>query len=181
MIDNPSQLGPLSTLTSTTTLTTGTVIHHRPLVFLKIDTSYARAGVPPNSPACTALIAAVLDAEQQGHCTLHGLYSHAGHSYVARGGTADVARYLAAEVRGLVDVAREVVAAREARRGQTGGQTEGGRERELVLSVGATPTAMVVQETGFLEGVGEGAVGEVERLVRELRGEGFLLEVHAGV
>ncbi|KAK4128641.1 hypothetical protein N657DRAFT_660259 [Parathielavia appendiculata] len=163
MIDHPSQLGPLSTLINTA--------NHRPLIFLKIDTSYGRAGVVPNTPACTTLIAAVLTAEEQGLCTLHGVYSHAGHSYAARGGTGEVAGYLAGEVRGLVDVAREVVAARK-------------RESALVLSVGATPTALVVQAPEFLDGAARekgGAVGEVEGLVRELSGEGFLLEVHAGV
>jgi hypothetical protein len=51
----------------------------------------------------------------------------------------------------------------------------------LVLSVGATPTATVVQQPGVVgEEVGEGT-GEVGRLVRELKEEGFALEVHAGV
>ncbi|KAK4097939.1 hypothetical protein N658DRAFT_488830 [Parathielavia hyrcaniae] len=167
MIDHPSQLEPLATLAAATPAA------HRPLIFLKLDTSYGRAGVPPNTPACTSLIAAVLDAEARGVCVLHGLYAHAGHSYAARGGVGDVAGYLAGEVRGLVDVAREVVAA--------GGGRKAGRA-PLVLSLGATPTAMMVQEPGFLEGEkGGGAVGEVEGLVRELKGEGLLLEVHAGV
>jgi hypothetical protein len=83
----------------------------------------------------------------------------------------DVLGYLADEFRGLAGVAREIVAARA--RGEGGA----GEKKGLVLSVGATPTATVVQQ----EGVFSAAGGEVGRLVEELKGEEFTLEVHAGV
>ena len=130
--------------------------------------------MPPHTPACTALIAAALEAEGKGACVLAGLYSHAGHSYGAREGVEDVLGYLAAEFRGLAGVAREVVAAR----GE--GSAAAGERKGLVLSVGATPTATVVQQEGVLASAGAGG-GEVGRLVEELKGEGFVLEVHAGV
>jgi D-serine deaminase-like pyridoxal phosphate-dependent protein len=134
--------------------------------------------VPPHTPASTPLIDAALAAEEEGVCVLQGVYSHAGHSYAARGegggsdgkGQEEVWGYLVAEVGGLVEVAREI-------KGKRKGAGKGG----LVLSVGATPTATVVQERGFMDGEKGGRVGEVERLVGELRGEGFVLEVHAGV
>ncbi|AEO70517.1 uncharacterized protein THITE_2056590 [Thermothielavioides terrestris NRRL 8126] len=178
MIDHPSQLTALTTFTTTAT----TTIPHRPLIFLKIDTSYGRAGVPPSTPACTALLDAALAAEQAGACALLGLYSHAGHSYAARGGVADVVGYLAAEVRGLVEVAREVVRRRGRGRerekdGNGDGDGDGNAGRRLVLSVGATPTATVVQQRG----ADSRAIAEVQRLVEEVRREGFALEVHAGV
>lgn len=136
--------------------------------------------MPPNTPACSALIDAALAAERDGTCIFHGVYSHAGHSYAARdgdgGGEEEVWGYLVDEVGGLMEVAREV-------KGKRAGAGAGGEGRGLVLSVGATPTATVVQKRGFLEGGGggEGKVGEVERLVGGLREEGFVLEVHAGV
>ncbi|KAL2127785.1 hypothetical protein VTI74DRAFT_10170 [Chaetomium olivicolor] len=156
MVDHPSQLGPVSLISSAS--------GHPPLVFLKIDTSYGRAGVAPSSPACEALVDAILAAEGRGECVLHGVYSHAGHSYGARGGVGDVVRYLEGEFEGLADVAR-VIAGKSAR-----------HKEGLVLSVGATPTATVVQGQGVLEE--EGRVGG---LMRRLKEEGFRLEVHAGV
>lgn len=192
MIDHPSQLAPLASITSANATTTSSPSSPRPsppLVFLKIDTSYGRAGVPPHSPACATLIDAVLAAEQQGTCILHGVYSHAGHSYAAREGAEDVLGYLADEFRGLAAVARLIVGKR--REQQEGRQGATAKGRDLVLSVGATPTATVVQQAGFMDGgsagggVGGGGkggqMGVVEKLVEELRGEGFLLEVHAGV
>lgn len=166
MIDHPSQLSSLPPFP------------HPPLVFLKIDTSYGRAGVPPRSPACAALVDAALEAERGGKCVLHGVYSHAGHSYAARDGGDDVWGYLKGEVGGLVEVARVIKEKRK-----SGGDGDGAAG--LVLSVGATPTATVVQQRGFMDGGDAerkgGKMAEVERLVGELRAEGFLLEVHAGV
>ncbi|KAH6650581.1 putative serine dehydratase domain-containing protein [Chaetomium tenue] len=164
MIDHPSQL---------TTLTTHP-LPHPPQIFLKIDTSYGRAGVPPHTPACSALIAAALEAEGRGVCSLLGVYSHAGHSYAAREGVQDVLGYLTDEFRGLAGVAREIVAG-------AGGEK---KKKGLVLSVGATPTATVVQQEGVFSSEASSSSsggGEVGRLVEELKGEGFALEVHAGV
>lgn len=160
MVDNPSQLPCAAAIAS--------AAGHPPLVFLKIDAGYGRAGVPPSSPQCEALVAAALAEEARGGCVLHGVYSHAGHSYGARDDWRAM-EYLAAEFAGLAGVARLV------RRRSPG--------HELVLSVGATPTATAVQYPGLLggAGTGDGAAGEVNRLVEELRGEGFKLEVHAGV
>ncbi|KAK3309928.1 putative serine dehydratase domain-containing protein [Chaetomium strumarium] len=176
MIDHPSQLQPLAAITRAST--------HRPLVFLKIDTSYGRAGVapPPSSSssgsgsgsgggACAELVDAVLAAERAGTCVLHGVYSHAGHSYAARDGLDDVLGYLEREFAGLAEVARLIEAKRK----------EKEKEKKLVLSVGATPTAMVVQHGGFLEDSQGSRMGEVKKLVERLRQEGFALEVHAGV
>lgn len=173
MIDHPAQLDAI--------VSASVPFPHPPGVFLKIDTSYGRAGVAPGTPACSDLISAALDTEARGLCRLHGLYSHAGHSYGARHGPADVLTYLATEFRGLASVVADNATIR-------GRYREG--EEKLVLSVGATPTATVVQQLGLLTG-SEGAagggggvedkMGEVEQLVADLKGQGYALEVHAGV
>ncbi|KAL2271232.1 hypothetical protein VTJ83DRAFT_603 [Remersonia thermophila] len=167
MIDHPAQIEAVEAIPR---LHPGCPV---PQVYIKIDTSYGRAGVVPGTPAYTALLQALLQAESRGTCVFHGLYSHAGHSYATRDGPADAVKYLAAEVRGLAAAAREVRSAAAA--------AGGGRETELVLSVGATPTAMLVQLPAQGEGEDGGVMDEVDRLVEELKREGFVVEVHAGV
>ncbi|KAK0631963.1 putative serine dehydratase domain-containing protein [Immersiella caudata] len=162
MIDHPSQLAAATTLTSHPT-------PHPPLLFLKIDAGYGRAGIRPTSPACLSLIDAALEAERSGSVILHGVYCHAGHSYSARKDWEGM-EYLAAEFAGLAGPAEYI---RKQRPG-----------RDVVLSVGATPSATSVQNLVFLEdGKGEedGSASEVRRLWGVLRDGGFKLEVHAGV
>lgn len=177
MVDHPSQLATVEAVASRTSPSPGPGPGraHAPGVFLKIDTSYGRAGVAPGTAACAALVDAALAAERAGACVLQGLYSHAGHSYGARGGPAEALAHLAGEFAGLARVARTV---RERRRSDDeGGDGHGDGEHSrppLVLSVGATPTATAVQQQG-------GVSAEVERWLVELKEEGYALEVHAGV
>lgn len=156
LIDHPSQLPLLRQLP------------HPPLVFLKIDAGTARAGVSPASPACAALIAATVAAERDGDVVFHGLYCHAGHSYGARRRWTDALGFLGDELRTLLGVARMT-----------------GREGGLVLSVGATPSASGVQHPGLLEagqgGEEEEEVAVVRALLEEIKAEGWIGEVHAGV
>jgi D-serine deaminase-like pyridoxal phosphate-dependent protein len=165
MIDNISQLSCVAAISATVPSS------HLPLIFLKIDTGYGRAGVVPSSAACEALIDAALAEEAKGTCVLHGLYSHAGHSYGARDDL-DAMYYLVDEFAGLARVARRV-------RAKSPGH-------ELVLSVGATPTTTAVQYPGLFSAGGDakervGMAREVEIIVAELKGGGYRLEVHAGV
>lgn len=141
---------------------------HAPLIFIKIDGGYGRAGVVPASPACSDLLDAVLAAERAGDCFLHGLYIHAGHSYGTRQNW-DAMHFLAAEFVGLSGVAAMV-------RTKSPGHP-------LVLSVGATPTATTIQHPDLLRGGGasDPATQELERLFVDLKGAGFALEIHAGV
>lgn len=158
LIDHPSQLPLLRQLP------------HPPLVFLKIDAGTARAGVSPASPACAELIAATLAAERAGDVVFHGLYCHAGHSYGARRKWTDALGFLGDELRTLLGVARMT-----------------GREGGLVLSVGATPSASGVQHPGLLSEAGQGGgeeeeeVAVVRALLEEVKKEGWIGEVHAGV
>lgn len=140
---------------------------HKPLVFIKIDTGYHRAGVLPDSPDCEALISAILESERHGHCDLHGLYSHASHSYNGQN-SPDAIAALAQEFEGLYRVAAGRLS---------------GRAKPLMLSVGATPTATAIQNPGLDSATAQD--NEETRKLREMmaamRREGFALEVHAGV
>lgn len=136
-------------------------------VFIKIDTGYHRAGVLPDSPECDALISRVLESERSGKCFLHGLYSHASHSYNGQD-SQDAISVLCDEFEGIYRVARSRLS---------------GRSRPLVLSVGATPTATAVQNPGV-----DGATSEdgpetkrLREMMAAMKAEGCALEVHAGV
>lgn len=144
-IDHPSQLTSLSSLP------------YPPLVYIKIDMGYSRAGVPPTSPQLASLITAVLESETKGNCILHGLYAHAGNSYSAR--TWDEANaYLNAEIRALVSATSHLTSSR----------IEGAKP--LVLSLGATPTAGILASPLFSPAS-----------LADLKLNGFVPEVHAGV
>ena len=166
MVDHPTQLKSAATIARTRG-------SHRPLVFLKMDVGSGRAGVVPGTTACAQLIDAALDADRAGDCVLYGVYCHAGHSYSARRDW-EAMHLLAAEFAGLRGVAALIHA-----------KSPG---HDLVLSVGATPTATTVQHPA-LRAMGAGAgtphgdapTSEVERLFSELKDAGFKLEVHAGV
>lgn len=125
MLDHPDQVSLLAELTSKGS-------GHPPLVFLKIDVAYHRAGVIPGTPIYDALLRAVLASEHSGHCVLHGLYAHAGQSYYTRSDWAALA-YLSNEFSTLYRAAQDIRA------------LDGGKYHPLVLSVGATPTATALQ------------------------------------
>lgn len=171
MVDHPSQVPLLANLSSAS--------GHPPLVFLKVDTGYRRAGVEPDSPACEALIDTLLASEAAGDCVFHGLYSHASHSYGMRDDWRAM-ELLAAEFLGVQKAAGKV-------RSRSPGHS-------LVLSVGATPTATTVQHPGLGDGVSADAgggtavggeatapTGLLTKLFGELKTDGLELEVHAGV
>ncbi|KAI5793316.1 hypothetical protein EDC01DRAFT_706478 [Geopyxis carbonaria] len=114
--------------------------------YIKLDGSYHRAGLPPSSSELTTLAAAIAAAPG---VTLVGVYAHAGNSYAAD--SADVATtYLSEELHLVTDAARRL----------------GRGKQELVLSVGATPTALSAA-----------ASAELQMLVAA----GWRIEVHAGV
>jgi D-serine deaminase-like pyridoxal phosphate-dependent protein len=165
MTDNTSQLALLPRL-----LEAGA---HPPRIFVKIDTGYHRAGVDPDSPACKPLLSSVLASSREGHCVLHGLYSHASQSYNARNHS-EAIRLLAHEFRGL---GRAVEHLRQ----------DLPQAHKLVLSVGATPTATTIQHSGLVaDSVAQGTddnapAKEVSALLADLKSAGFALEVHAGV
>lgn len=90
--------------------------------FLKVDCGYHRAGVDPDDPASARLARRMADSRS---LRLHGLLTHAGHSYDARG-------------------AEEIAAiAREERAALTRFRSILGRD-DLIRSIGSTPTASVL-------------------------------------
>ncbi|KAK0748293.1 putative serine dehydratase domain-containing protein [Apiosordaria backusii] len=178
MIDHPSQLVSASAIAQSPGA-------HPPLLFIKIDGGYHRAGVVPspnftsNSPEATQqsthpseiLIDAILSAEKQNSCILHGVYIHAGHSYGTRTDWAALG-YLTEEFQICLDFA-------EAIRKRSPGH-------ELVLSVGATPTATTIQHPSLDASGDVSEDGSVKKLKEFITtwtaGEkGYNLEVHAGV
>lgn len=113
-------------------------------VFVKLDNGYARAGVVPGSPALAALLAAVAAADG---IALAGFYSHAGHAYASAS---------AAESLGFLAQELDTVLAGAA-----------GAPAGLVLSVGATPTALAADP----------AIADMVARIQER----WVLELHAGV
>ncbi|KAI2616037.1 putative serine dehydratase domain-containing protein [Hypoxylon sp. NC1633] len=178
MVDHADQVPYLSTLT---TRSGG----NAPLVFLKVNMGSNRAGVIPDTPAASALIAQLLASEAAGSSHLLGLYCHAGHSYATRKDW-EAMGILGAEFAALKQVAKRVQAERPA----VGAEP-------LVLSVGATPTATTIQHPDLAAANGTGALdtdngggpelltsvptSHLKHLIQSLKAEGFTLEVHAGV
>ncbi|KAI3396713.1 hypothetical protein diail_11740 [Diaporthe ilicicola] len=171
MIDHPDQVSLLAALKSQSG-------SNKPLAFLKIDVNYHRAGAIPGTPTYQSLLKAILASEAEGACVLHGLYAHAGQSYYTRKDW-DALMYLTDEFVTLSNVAKEI-------RDQSPGH-------QLVLSVGATPTATALQHPDFTAGApaaeapspsaeDAGArVASLSALIKELKQAGLGLEVHAGV
>ena len=157
MIDHPDQLNLLPLF-----LAAGA---HPPRIFVKIDTGYHRAGVEPATMACSTLLTSVITSSRQGHCVLHGLYSHASQSYNAAD-TASALFFLAQEFRGLLRVIQQVPNLLL-------------DAEELVLSVGATPTATTIQH--LEAGHDSPALKEMSTLLAEMSAAGYALEIHAGV
>ncbi|KAF2751640.1 hypothetical protein M011DRAFT_393978 [Sporormia fimetaria CBS 119925] len=96
-------------------------------VFIKIDTGYARAGIPPSSPLLPSLVDTITSFAT--HLPLLGLYSHYGHSYAGTTPT-DATSGLLAELAGLETALSSLPAPSRS---------------TLILSVGATPTATSAQ------------------------------------
>lgn len=159
MVDHPDQLNLLPSF-----LEAGA---HPPRIFVKIDTGYHRAGVEPATQACSVLLTSVITSTRQGHCVLHGLYSHASQSYNAADTTAALS-FLGQEFRGLLRVIQQVPNLLL-------------DAEELVLSVGATPTATTIQHLDQPGDDDTPALKEMSSLLTEMRSAGYALEIHAGV
>lgn len=94
-------------------------------IFIKVDSGYGRAGLPPASIALESLIKRALSSELLELVSVYGFYSHAGHSYGAK--SADTAKSLLLQeiqaANSAVNIALAVVPG------------------TYTISVGATPTA----------------------------------------
>ncbi len=93
-------------------------------VFVKVDIGSHRAGVAARSAALDALVKRI---ESSASTRLYGFYCHAGHSYGGR--TRDAAEAaLQEELAGVLGAAKLLPA-----------------DREIVVSIGSTPTAHVLR------------------------------------
>ncbi|KAG2027444.1 hypothetical protein GB937_001187 [Aspergillus fischeri] len=160
MIDHPDQLAYLHQFHEVAGLPAG--------VFLKVDTGYHRAGVPPDMLNKNGLLEKVLLEERLGHARLIGVYSHSSLSYAATSPEAAVS-YLKTEIEGCGRALHQHASILP--------------DRELVISVGATP--QVVSARSLLQ---EESLSPDARALNSLlrdpsahMGGRVRVELHAGV
>jgi D-serine deaminase-like pyridoxal phosphate-dependent protein len=167
MIDHPSQLRSVSAIHAKSNIA--------PLIFIKIDMGGHRAGVIPGTESCSQLISSVLSLAKRNVCILHGLYSHAGHSYSSNS-QVKALDYLRQEFEALLVTAEIVHLATTT-------------NFPLVLSVGATPTSSSIRNLLLPLPSSEGAASSEEAkeisalkatldTIHRLSHE---IEIHAGV
>lgn len=188
LIDHPAQLEYLEKINAEAKADHGpddgaAVVPH---AYIKIDMGGRRAGVQLESLAFESVVGAALRAHDSGAIILSGLYSHAGQSYAGDSRAAAV-EMMAAELGALLRGADAIIKTRK-----------GGRELlPLVLSAGASPTALAVQNllSGEVEklmdagGSGDGAVSQellaavlgLGALLEQIHDSGHVVEIHAGV
>lgn len=151
MIDHPDQLQHLNELSS--------LAGHAVSVFIKVDTGYHRAGLPPLSLNKSGLLEKLARAEEAGRARVLGLYSHSSLSYSGTS-PAQAMSHLIREIRGCRDALRENLHLLP--------------DRELVISVGATP--QVVSSQNLLADYSCAEARELKTLLHETN-----VELHAGV
>lgn len=142
-----------------------------PLVYIKIDMGGHRAGVLISSPEFSSVTTAALSAHAAGLIKLSGLYTHAGHSY---GGDSQVAAMtmLSEELTALMTGAEAILA--------SSSRCEIG---PLTLSVGATPTALSIQNMldNHVSTAVQTAVQHLHALFNTAKSASHRVEIHAGV
>ncbi|KAL5314521.1 hypothetical protein ACEPPN_017161 [Leptodophora sp. 'Broadleaf-Isolate-01'] len=162
MVDHLDQLLNVTTLRE--------LSGNAPSVFLKIDMGGHRAGVAPQTTACSILISSLLDLEEAGTLHLLGLYSHAGQSY-SSSAASDALDFLRQEFEALLVTAIELKAASPS--------------HPLVLSVGATPTTTSVRnlllDTSTSPSAEQEAISALRATISLIRSNGCTIEIHAGV
>ncbi|KAI1140064.1 putative serine dehydratase domain-containing protein [Hypoxylon sp. FL0543] len=165
LLDHPSQLSPLRRFNDLAGFPGG--------AFVKVDTGYHRAGLPPNALNKNGFLEAITRLHLEGKATLVGLYSHSSLSY--RDTTPQQAMdNLAEEIRGCMDAVRY-------NRQYFPAQTF-----ELTISVGASPQVTSVQNFAGTVGLEKGATEHLIDTIKDISaGETgeikVSLELHAGV
>ncbi|KAJ5180284.1 hypothetical protein N7492_003494 [Penicillium capsulatum] len=139
-------------------------------VFVKVDTGYHRAGLPPAALNKQGLLEKLADAERQGYAKLLGVYSHSSLSYA---GTSpeDAMAHLTQEIVGCKEALECHLQLLPSK-------------KELIISVGATPQALASQNL-----LGDNASRPETLALKELlqkpsaqdRGAKVKVEIHAGV
>ncbi|RMZ84683.1 hypothetical protein DV737_g891, partial [Chaetothyriales sp. CBS 132003] len=168
LIDNPSQLGAVRLFHGQAGFAAG--------IYVKVDTGYHRAGLPPASLNKGGLIQELSLLEEQGKIYLIGLYSHSSLSYTGCS-PADAIDSLVGELKGCVEALVELRSQYK------------GRSRITNVSVGASPQALALQNNAAsmdLSAETSNSYSELRGLLRtfasgEIEGVKVSLEIHAGV
>ncbi len=137
-------------------------------VFIKIDMGSHRAGSPADSQTLWDLIRDTVSERYSTIVDLYGFYCHAGHSYSSRT-SEEATGYLVDEIRAAASAAVFALELLDCSNPSDPVHMIPYRARELVISVGATPTAHAaanfVQQLATIPETGKGRV---------------VLELHAG-
>ncbi|KAF5640856.1 alanine racemase [Fusarium sp. NRRL 25303] len=141
-------------------------------VFLKVDTGYHRAGLPPTAMNKNGLIEALAQLEANGEAELLGLYSHSSLSY--KDTTAEQAMAnLEGEIQGCLDAVNAHAQLFS-------------KDKELIISVGASPQVTAVENLVSSQGGLSPAAESLRRSIQTVTngkpgGVQTKLELHAGV
>ncbi|KAE8380485.1 putative serine dehydratase domain-containing protein [Aspergillus bertholletiae] len=122
MIDHPAQIDYLPSFSA--------IAKFPASAFIKVDSGYHRAGLPPTALNKQGLLNKLADSEKQGHARLLGVYSHSSLSYSAT--TPQKAMY---HLINEIDCCKEAIQR----------HLQFFSQRQLVISVGATPQALSSQ------------------------------------
>ncbi|CAG8956891.1 hypothetical protein HYFRA_00012346 [Hymenoscyphus fraxineus] len=162
LIDHPSQLESVRSLYEATSIA--------PEIFIKVDMGYNRAGVVPQTEACSQLITSMLNLEAEGMANLLGLYAHAGQSYSGND-RATALDYLRQEFESILVTAESVHSTLPS--------------KPIILSVGATPTSTSIRnlfandvDSESEEGI---AIAALKATILAIRERNCKIEIHAGV
>ncbi|OTA54804.1 hypothetical protein K449DRAFT_416936 [Hypoxylon sp. EC38] len=165
MLDHPSQLHPLRRFHELTGFPGG--------AFIKVDTGYHRAGLPPNALNKNGLLEAIGQLHLERKAILVGLYSHSSLSY--RDTTPQQAMdNLAEEIRGCMDAVWH------------NHQYFPILTDKFTISVGASPQVTSIQNFAGTIGLENGATKKLVNIIKdiateEITGIKVSLELHAGV
>lgn len=159
MIDHPDQIPFLTKFAE--------IAGFPACVFVKVDTGYHRAGLPPVSLNKNGLLEKLAEAEEGGYARLLGLYSHSSLSYSAT--TAEQAMgHLLGEIHGCKVALNRWLPLLP--------------KRELVISVGATP--QVSCSNNLIHGTSSPEAEELMALLKDPCPEStdakVKIELHAG-
>ncbi|KFA73006.1 hypothetical protein S40288_03282 [Stachybotrys chartarum IBT 40288] len=164
MIDHPAQLSLLSQFRDEAGFPAG--------VFLKIDTGYHRAGLPPAGVNKDDLVPRVMKLESEGQAFLHGLYSHSSLSYNDSTPEEAMAN-LEGEIHGCLDALNKNAHLFS-------------KDKELIISVGASPQVTAVENLVDSSPALAESVQSLRKTIQTVttgNPDGFRtsLELHAGV
>lgn len=161
MVDHASQLPPLNSFYDQAGFPAG--------VFLKVDTGYHRAGLPPNELNKNQILQTLVSWQAEGKIRFKGLYSHSSLSYNNSTSTAAIESLLS-EINGCLDAVE-----------QNSADLLG--SGPLILSVGASPQVSAIQTLAKENTpAGDNLVETIKKILKEKHdGISVSLELHAGV